>query len=91
MTVHCVEEPGEAEAEHGAQEKHPEHHFLLQRSHERYVRPQHGQGAQTEEQDQTWVGELEVTTFSQHGSCHCMVTETSLRCQNKQYSKIKMY
>ena len=30
MTVDGVKEPGEAEAEHGAQEEHPEDHLLLQ-------------------------------------------------------------
>lgn len=49
-----MEEPGEAEAKHSTQEKHPEHHFLLQGSHERHIWPQHGQSAQTEEQDQAW-------------------------------------
>lgn len=54
VTVDCMEEPGEAQAKHSTQEKHPEHHFLLQRSHEWYIWPQHGQSAQTEEKDQAW-------------------------------------
>lgn len=42
VAVDCVEKPGEAEAEHGSQEEHPEHHLLLQRCHEVHVGPQHG-------------------------------------------------
>lgn len=52
MAVDGMKEPREAEAENGPQEEHPEHHFLLQRGHEIHVGPQHGQCAQTKEQDQ---------------------------------------
>lgn len=50
VTVDRVEEPGEGEAEDGSQEKHPDHHFLLDRSHERHVGPEHVHQTQTEEE-----------------------------------------
>lgn len=49
MAVDCVEEPREGEAEDGPQEKHPNHHLLLDRSHERHVGPEHVHQTQTEE------------------------------------------
>lgn len=54
VAVDSVKEPGEAEAEHGTQKKHPKHHFLLQRGHEVHVGPQNGVRAQTNKQDQPW-------------------------------------
>jgi len=53
VTVDGVEKPGEAEAQHRPQEEHPEHHLLLERSHEIHVGPQHGQDPQAEEQNET--------------------------------------
>lgn len=58
VAVHCVEEPGEGEAEDGSQEKHPDHHLLLDRSHERHVGPEHVHQTKTEEK-QTACGEKE--------------------------------
>lgn len=49
VAVDRVEEPGEGEAEDGAQEEHPDHHLLLDRSHERHVGPEHVHQPQTEE------------------------------------------
>lgn len=49
VAVNCVEEPGEGQAEDGSQEKHPDHHLLLNRSHERHVGPEHVHETQTEE------------------------------------------
>lgn len=49
VAVDCVEEPGEGEAEDGSQEKHPDHHLLLDWSHERHVGPEHVHQTQTEE------------------------------------------
>lgn len=49
MTVDRVEEPREGEAEDGSQEKHPDHHLLLDRSHKRHVGSEHVHEAQTEE------------------------------------------
>jgi hypothetical protein len=48
MTVDSVEEPGETEAEHRAQEEHPEDHLLLQGSHEVHIWSQHRQDSQKE-------------------------------------------
>lgn len=50
MTVDGVEEPGEGQAEDGAQEKHPDHHLLLDGSHKRHVGPEHVHQAQAEEE-----------------------------------------
>lgn len=51
MAVNCVEQPGEGQAEDGSQEKHPDHHLLLNRSHERDVGPEHVHETQTEEEE----------------------------------------
>lgn len=56
MAVNGVEEPGEGQAEDGSQEKHPDHHLLLNRSHERHVGPEHVHEAQTEEEEAAWGG-----------------------------------
>lgn len=50
VAVDCVEEPREGEAEDGPEEKHPDHHLLLDRSHERHVRPEHVHQTQKEEE-----------------------------------------
>ena len=49
VAVDCVEEPGEGEAEDGSQEKHPDGHLLLERSHKRHVGPEHVHQPQTQE------------------------------------------
>lgn len=65
VAVDCVEEPGEGEAEDGSQEKHPDHHLLLDRSHERHVGPEHVHQTQTEEKqaacrESEWQSENEI-------------------------------
>lgn len=65
MTVDGVEEPGEAEAEHGAQEEHPEDHLLLQGGHEVHVWPEHGQDPQKEKQHETWRRKKGTCAFRQ--------------------------
>ena len=54
VTVDGVEEPGEAEAEHRAQEEHPEHHLLLKGGQEVHVWSEHGQDSQKEKQHKTY-------------------------------------
>lgn len=49
MAVDGVEEPGEGQAENGPQEKHSDHHLLLDRSHKGHVGPEHVHQTQTEE------------------------------------------
>ena len=49
VAVDSVEEPGEGEAEDGSQEKHPDHHFLLDRSHQRHVGSEHVHQSQKDE------------------------------------------
>lgn len=53
MTVDGVKEPGEAEAQHCAQEEHPKNHLFLQGGHEVHIWPEHGQDSQKEEQHKT--------------------------------------
>lgn len=50
VTVDRVEEPGEGEAEDGAEEKHPDHHLLLDWGHERHVGSEHVHETQAEEE-----------------------------------------
>lgn len=50
MTVDCVEEPGEGEAEDGAEEKHPNYYLLLEWSHKRHVGSEHVHETQAEEE-----------------------------------------
>lgn len=64
VAVDGVEEPGEGEAEDGSQEKHPDHHLLLDRRHERHVGPEHVHETE-EEKEQAACGE-ERTEASTH-------------------------
>lgn len=66
MAVDCVEEPGEWKAEDGSQEKHPDHHLLLDRSHKRHVGSEHVHQAQTEEKqtacsEMRWQGKMDIS------------------------------
>lgn len=58
VAVDCVEEPGERQAENGSQEKHPNHHLLLDRGHKGHVGPEHVHQTQTEEK-QAACGEIQ--------------------------------
>lgn len=60
VAVDCVEEPGEGEAEDGSQEEHPDHHLLLDRSHEGHVGPEHVHETQTEEKQTACGGRREI-------------------------------
>lgn len=57
VAVHRVEEPGEGEAEDGAQEEHPDDHLFLDRRHERHVGPEHVHETQTEEEQTACRGD----------------------------------
>lgn len=53
MAVDCVEEPGEGQAEDGAQEERSNHNLLLKRCHKRHVGPEHVHDPQTQEEQAT--------------------------------------
>lgn len=76
VAVDCVEEPGERETKDGSQEKHPDHHLLLDWSHERHVGPEHVHEAQTEEKQTACEGERDRERGDEMISVYCHFTSS---------------